>query len=219
MPKAKSVSWCSTSGRWCACSFFGKGYENNWGPIVKDDPIFAEEHFMDKPCLWLLLTVISKPGSLSKNWISARNSDFNHSIEKESWVLPPVEFSHGEVHFTMQHIIFQVLLSWVGILSRRTNFLCDSPRKSELYCSTQHPTEMQLLICHALICIRWVWKAVVWVVVLVVAVGAVGMHCIFGSTKNRCKLRLDRDDDMSATGKRQLMSGLWPLMTVVLCKA
>ncbi len=38
------------------------------------------------------------------------------AIEKESWVLPPVDFSHGEVerHFKMHHIIFQVLLSWVG---------------------------------------------------------------------------------------------------------
>ena len=79
------------------------------------------------------------------------------AIEKESWVLPPVEFSHGEVEQAFQNAAHQ--LSGAIELGGQEHFYLEGqisyaiPQENQslkVYCSTQHPTEMQLLICHAL---------------------------------------------------------------------
>lgn len=76
---------------------------------------------------------------------------------KESWVLPPVEFSHGEVEQAFQNAAHQ--LSGALELGGQEHFYLEGqisyaiPQENQslkVYCSTQHPTEMQLLICHAL---------------------------------------------------------------------
>ena len=99
------------------------------------------------------------------------------AIEKESWVLPPVEFSHGEVEQAFQNAAHQ--LSGAIELGGQEHFYLEGqisyaiPQENQslkVYCSTQHPTEMQLLICHALgmnmhqVSVR----VAVWVAVLVV---------------------------------------------------
>ncbi|HFD2144054.1 TPA: xanthine dehydrogenase molybdopterin binding subunit, partial [Acinetobacter baumannii] len=78
--------------------------ENNWGPIVKDDPIFAEEQveFYGQA----LFVVVAESYQQARQAVRLAKIEYvpetpiltiQDAIKKESWVLPPVEFSHGEV--------------------------------------------------------------------------------------------------------------------------
>ena len=113
------------------------------GPIVKDDPIFAEEQveFYGQA----LFVVVAETYQQARKAVRLAQIEYvpetpiltiQDAIEKESWVLPLLNLAMVKLskHFKMQPINFQVLLSWVGksILFRRSDFLCDSTRKSEL---------------------------------------------------------------------------------------
>ncbi len=78
--------------------------ENNWGPIVKDDPIFAEEQveFYGQA----LFVVVAESYQQARKAVRLAKIEYGpetpilttqDAIEKDSWVLPPVEFSQGEV--------------------------------------------------------------------------------------------------------------------------
>ncbi|WP_343595104.1 xanthine dehydrogenase molybdopterin binding subunit [Acinetobacter sp.] len=204
--------------------------ENNWGPIVKDDPIFAEHQveFYGQA----LFVVAAKSYQQARHAVRLAQIEYaaetpilsiQDAIEKESWVLPPVDFHHGDVEQAFQHAAHQ--LSGSISLGGQEHFYLEGqisyaiPQENQslkVYCSTQHPTEMQLLICHAL---------------------GMNMHQVnvesrrmgggFGGKESQsaqwaciaslaaqktgrpCKLRLDRDDDMSSTGKRHGFAYEW----------
>ncbi|QXB45988.1 xanthine dehydrogenase molybdopterin binding subunit [Acinetobacter seifertii] len=204
--------------------------ENNWGPIVKDDPIFAEEQveFYGQA----LFVVVANSYQQARQAVRLAKIEYvpetpiltiQDAIEKESWVLPPVEFSHGEVEQAFQNAAHQ--LSGAIELGGQEHFYLEGqisyaiPQENQslkVYCSTQHPTEMQLLICHAL-----------GMNMHQVSVESRRMGGGFGGKESQsaqwaciaslaaqktgrpCKLRLDRDDDMSATGKRHGFAYEW----------
>lgn len=89
--------------------------ENNWGPIVKDDPIFAEEQveFYGQA----LFVVVAESYQQARQAVRLAKIEYvpetpiltiQDAIKKESWVLPPVEFSHGEVEQAFQNAAHQL---------------------------------------------------------------------------------------------------------------
>ena len=204
--------------------------ENNWGAIVKDDPIFAENNveFYGQA----LFVVAAQSYQHARN--AVRLADIKYevetpilsiqdAIEKESWVLPPVEFEKGQVSQAFQQAEHQ--LSGAMSLGGQEHFYLEGqisyavPQENDMlkvYCSTQHPTEMQLLICHAL----GLHMHQVSVESRRMGGGFGGKEsqsaqwaCIASlaaqKTNRPCKLRLDRDDDMSSTGKRHGFAYEW----------
>ncbi len=204
--------------------------ENNWGPIVKDDPIFAKDQveFYGQA----LFVVAAKTYQQARRAVRLAQIEYapetpilsiKDAIQQESWVLPPVDFSHGEVEQAFQTAPHQ--LSGSIELGGQEHFYLEGqisyavPQEDhtlKVYCSTQHPTEMQLLICHAL-----------GFNMHQVSVEARRMGGGFGGKESQsaqwaciaslaaqksgrpCKLRLDRDDDMSSTGKRHGFAYEW----------
>ncbi|WP_151980982.1 xanthine dehydrogenase molybdopterin binding subunit [Acinetobacter guerrae] len=204
--------------------------ENNWGPIVKDDPIFAKDQveFYGQA----LFVVAAKSYQQARRAVRLAQIEYipenpilsiEEAIKQQSWVLPPVDFSHGEVEQAFQTAPHQ--LSGSIELGGQEHFYLEGqisyavPQEDQtlkVYCSTQHPTEMQLLICHAL-----------GFNMHQVSVEARRMGGGFGGKESQsaqwaciaslaaqksgrpCKLRLDRDDDMSSTGKRHGFAYEW----------
>ena len=84
------------------------------GPIVKDDPIFAEEQveFYGQA----LFVVVAETYQQARKAVRLAQIEYvpetpiltiQDAIEKESWVLP-VEFSHGEVEQAFQNAAHQL---------------------------------------------------------------------------------------------------------------
>lgn len=204
--------------------------ENNWGPIVKDDPIFAdgEVEFYGQALFVVAADTYQHARQavrLAKIEYAAETPilSIQDAIEQQSWVLPPVEFSHGEVDAAFEHAPHR--LSGSIDLGGQEHFYLEGQisyavpledQSLKVYCSTQHPTEMQLLICHAL-----------GLHMHQVSVEARRMGGGFGGKESQsaqwaciaslaaqhsgrpCKLRLDRDDDMTSTGKRHGFAYEW----------
>jgi len=132
--------------------------ENNWGPIVKDDPIFAKDQveFYGQA----LFVVAAKTYQQARRAVRLAQIEYapetpilsiQEAIEQQSWVLPPVDFSHGEVEQAFQTASHQ--LSGSIELGGQEHFYLEGqisyavPQEDhtlKVYCSTQHPTEMQL---------------------------------------------------------------------------
>lgn len=204
--------------------------ENNWGAIVKDDPIFAKDRveFYGQA----LFVVAAKTYQQARRAVRLAQVTYEaetpilsikEAITQQSWVLPPVDFSQGDVAEAFEHAPHQ--LSGEIELGGQEHFYLEGqisyavPLEDDqlkVYCSTQHPTEMQLLICHALgyqmhqvsVETRRMGggfggkesQSAQWACIAALAAQQSGRPC---------KLRLDRDDDMSATGKRHGFAYEW----------
>lgn len=196
---------------------------NDCGPIIHDDPILAEEkvEYVGQP----VFIVVADTHDNARR--AARKADIQYeelpailtpeaARDAESFVVPSMRLTRGDAQAAFErspHILKGKL--HVGgqeqfYLEGQISYALPKEGKGmHIYCSTQHPTEMQHVVSHAL---HYPSHAVVvecrrmgggfggkesqsalWAACA--AVSAVHL-------KRPVKLRADRDDDMMVTGKR-----------------
>jgi xanthine dehydrogenase large subunit len=197
--------------------------DNNCGPIAHDDPIFAEG----------LVQYIGQPmfAVIARSYDEARRAARKAKVEyqdlpavltpqeakrQKSFVVPPLHLKRGQAAQAIAaaprktkgefYVGGQEQFYLEGQISYAV------PREDNgihLYCSTQHPTEMQRMVCHALnlrsnqvICeMRRMGGGFG---------GKESQSALFACVASLAakkldrpvKCRLDRDDDMMITGKR-----------------
>ncbi|WP_341744438.1 xanthine dehydrogenase molybdopterin binding subunit [Azonexus hydrophilus] len=197
--------------------------ENNCGPILHDDPILAADtvSFHGQP----VFVVAAETRDIARQ--AARLARIDYDIEPpildvdaaiaaESWVLPPFFMQRGAIDAAFADAPHR--LSGNAVLGGQEHFYLEGQISYaqpgddgtlHVLCSTQHPTEMQQLVAH---CLGWRAHRV--------SVECRRMGGGFGGKESQSaqwaclaallatrtgravKIRLDRDDDMVATGKR-----------------
>ena len=196
---------------------------NDCGPIMHDDPIFAdgEVFYVGQPIFAVL----------SSNQTDARKAAGKPVVEydplsaildvvdgknQESWVLPPMHLRQGDADAALESSPRR--LSGEIDVGGQEQFYLEgqisyaAPKEDgciHLWCSTQHPTEMQQVVAHTL---DLDFNQVV-VEMRRMGGGFGGKEsqsaifaCIASLAAHKlnrpAKLRVDRDDDMTVTGKR-----------------
>lgn len=203
---------------------------NNCGPVIADDPIIADElvSFYGQ----VIFVVAAETYSQARAAVRLAVVEYEilepiltiqQAIQAESWVLPPVELSHNKAQDKLAQAPCRLQGSArVGgqehfYLEGQVSYACPKEDHTlHVLCSTQHPTEMQHLIGHAL-----GYRAhQVSIETRRMGGGFGGKEsqsaqwaCIAAllavKTGKPVKLRLDRDDDMVATGKRHGFDYEW----------
>ncbi len=197
--------------------------ENNHGPVLHDDPIFAE-------------TIVEYVGQslfavLATSTIAARRAvglarvdyedlelvrDAKTAVERQSFVLPTRTLARGEPARRIREAPHRLTGSFA--VGGQEHFYLEGQigvalpgedRTIFVYSSTQHPSEVQRLVAR---CLGWSAKDVVVQCrrlgggfggketqpALLACIAALGAR----KTGRPVKLRLDRDADMIITGKR-----------------
>jgi xanthine dehydrogenase large subunit len=196
---------------------------NDCGPIIHDDPILAEEkvEYVGQP----VFIVVADSHDHARH--AARKADIQYqelpailtpeaARDAESFVVPPMRLTRGDAQaaFERSPNILKGKLHVGGqeqfYLEGQISYAIPQEGKGmHVYCSTQHPTEMQHVVSHAL---HYPSHAVV--------IECRRMGGAFGGKESQSalwaacaavsaarlkrpvKLRADRDDDMMVTGKR-----------------
>jgi len=197
--------------------------ENNYGSIIKDDPLFADGlvEYIGQP----LFAVAATSVDLARK--AARKADVDYdeleaildpltAVEKGSFVLPSETLVRGDPETALTNsphrLQRRVALGGQDQFYLESHIAMAIPQEDGgilIYSSTQHPDEVQSIVAHAT---RREAKDIV--VICRRMGGAFGgkesqaalIGCIAAlvadKTGRPCKLRLDRDDDMIMTGKR-----------------
>ncbi|MCP4391959.1 MAG: xanthine dehydrogenase molybdopterin binding subunit [Gammaproteobacteria bacterium] len=196
---------------------------NDCGPIIHDDPILADGlvQFVGQPIFAAVATSFEaarKAVRLAEIEYEALPAVLDVATGKaqQSWVLPPMQLRRGDAEQALKSATHR-LQGEISIGGQEQFYLEGqisyvAPKEDgcfHLWCSTQHPSEMQQVVAHALgIDFNQV------VVEMRRMGGGFGgkesqsaiFACIAAVAACRLqrpvKLRLDRDDDMSITGKR-----------------
>ena len=196
---------------------------NQCGPIIKDDPILAEGvvEYVGQP----LFVVVAQSHELARR--AARLAVIEYDAlpailhpraakDASSFVLPPMALSRGDAQAAIASAPHRIQGTWQ--VGGQEQFYLEGqiayaiPKESQgmsVFCSTQHPSEMQHIVAHALAipshsvhveCRRMGGgfggkesQSGLW--------AAAAALCAF-RLKRPVKLRADRDDDMMVTGKR-----------------
>jgi len=196
---------------------------NDCGPIIHDDPILAEQkvEYVGQP----IFIVVADTHDNARR--AARKADIQYeelpailtpeaAREAETYVVPPMRLTRGDAQAAFErspnilkgklHVGGQEQFYLEGQISYA---IPKEGNGMHVYCSTQHPTEMQHVVSHAL---HYPSHAVVvecrrmgggfggkesqsalWAACAAVSAARL---------KRPVKLRADRDDDMMVTGKR-----------------
>jgi xanthine dehydrogenase large subunit len=196
---------------------------NDCGPIIHDDPILAEEkvEYVGQP----VFIVVADTHDHARR--AARKAEIQYedlpailtpqaARDAESFVVPPMRLTRGDAQAAFErspnilkgtlHVGGQEQFYLEGQISYA---IPKEGNAMHVYCSTQHPTEMQHVVAHAL---HYPSHAVVvecrrmgggfggkesqsalWAACAAVSAARL---------KRPVKLRADRDDDMMVTGKR-----------------
>ena len=196
---------------------------NDCGPIIHDDPILAEEkvEYVGQP----VFIVVADTHDNARR--AARKADIQYeelpailtpeaARDAESFVVPPMRLARGDAQAAFERSP-NILKGTLHVGGQEQFYLEGQisyaiPKEGNgmhIYCSTQHPTEMQHVVSHAL---HYPSHAVV---VECRRMGggfggkesqsALWAACAAVSAahlKRPVKLRADRDDDMMVTGKR-----------------
>lgn len=203
---------------------------NNCGPVVADEPIIATDtvSFFGQ----VIFVVVAKTyqqaqqaSRLAKVVYEALEPilTIEQAIARQSWILPPVQITAGDANAKLAVAPYR--LQGMAQVGGQEHFylegqICYAYPKEEdmlqVLCSTQHPTEMQLLISEA------VGYGMHQVSVEVRRMGggfggkesqSAQWACITAilsvKLKRPVKLRLDRDTDMIVTGKRHGFAYQW----------
>ena len=203
---------------------------NNCGPVVADEPIIATDtvSFFGQ----VIFVVVAKTyqqaqqaSRLAKVAYEALGPilTIEQAIARQSWILPPVQLTAGDANAKLAVAPYR--LQGMAQVGGQEHFylegqICYAYPKEEdmlqVLCSTQHPTEMQLLISEA------VGYGMHQVSVEVRRMGggfggkesqSAQWACITAilsvKLKRPVKLRLDRDTDMIVTGKRHGFAYQW----------
>ena len=197
--------------------------ENNCGPVLHDDPIFAPGlvQYVGQSVFAVAAETVDAARKAANLAVIVYEDldaiiDPLDAVEKKSFVLPSETLTRGDSKAALK--IAQNRLQGRVHLGGQDQFYLEGqiamtlPREDGdlfVYSSTQHPGELQSLIAEA------IGKDAKDVVVECRRMGgAFGgkesqpalIACIAGlmtlKTGRACKLRLDRDDDMKMTGKR-----------------
>ena len=197
--------------------------KNNCGPIFADDPILAndEVQYVGQPIFAVVAEsyeaarIAARLGKICTTELSAAFSP-RAAAEKQSLVVPKMQRSRGtaaEALVAAPHRLqgqFQVGGQEQFYLEGQISYAIPTENNGiRLYCSTQHPSEMQHLVAHAL----QVSSNHVAVETRRMGGGFGGKEsqsalfaCVASIAaarlKRPVKLRLDRDDDFMITGKR-----------------
>ncbi|MCK6444136.1 xanthine dehydrogenase molybdopterin binding subunit [Elstera cyanobacteriorum] len=197
--------------------------ENNVGPVLKDDPILVDRaiefhgqalfavaadtlHAARRAARLDVATIDPLPALLT----------IDEALAANSHILPPQRMARGDAAGAIAKAAHRLTGSLT--MGGQDHFYLEGqislaiPTEDGgvlIYCSTQHPSEVQHLVAHAL----HLPDALVTVEVRRLGGGFGGketqaaqfaaLAAIFAlKTKRPVKLRLDRDDDMVMTGKR-----------------
>ncbi|MBY4895719.1 xanthine dehydrogenase molybdopterin binding subunit [Cupriavidus sp. AU9028] len=196
---------------------------NDCGPILHDDPILATDvvQFVGQP----LFVVIAASHDAARRAARLAQVDYEdlpavltpeQAHREHSYVLPPMHLQRGDPASALEHAThrtqgrFRVGGQEQFYLEGQVAYA--APRENDgmhVWCSTQHPTEMQHVVAHML-----GWQAHQVLVECRRMGGGFGgkesQSALFAccaalaAWKLGCpvKLRPDRDDDMMITGKR-----------------
>ena len=197
--------------------------ENNFGPIVHDDPIFATDValYAGHPLFAVAASTVDEARKATRfAKIEAEELppilDPAAAVEQESFVLPTEQLARGDADAALD-VAPHRLQGTTGCGGQDQFYLeghvaMAIPQEDDgmlVYSSTQHPDEVQTLVSS---CTGREAKNIV--VICRRMGGAFGgkesqaalIACIAAlaadKTGRACKLRLDRDDDMIMTGKR-----------------
>ncbi|MDF1762694.1 MAG: xanthine dehydrogenase molybdopterin binding subunit, partial [Oleibacter sp.] len=196
---------------------------NDCGPILHDDPVLAEDivQYIGQP----IFAVIAETRDQARRAARMGNIEYEElpailyprdAHDAKSYVIPPMALIRGEPDQAMQQSEHQLSGSFdVGgqeqfYLEGQISYVIPKENAGfHVYCSTQHPTEMQHIVCH-LLNLR-AHQVVVEMRRMGGGFGGKesqsGIFCAIAALAawklNRpVKLRPDRDDDMMITGKR-----------------
>jgi len=197
--------------------------ENNYGGLVKDDPIFAESEvqYAGQPLFAVAATSYAAARSAARRAKVAYAElpailDIRAALDAESYVLPSKRLVRGDPDAVLESAAHRA--QGTVTIGGQDHFYLEGhiavalPQEDGaflVHSSTQHPSEVQSVVAHA----------------LGVPANFVTVHCRrmgggFGGketqaaliaaaaavlakkTRRPVKLRLDRDDDMITTGKR-----------------
>ena len=198
---------------------------NDCGPIVRDDPILAEDtvHFLGQPVFLVVATsrdLARRAAARAKDVIRAEPLPpvltAREAHARQQYVVPPMHLARGDAAAAIAAAPHKLTGSFS--LGGQEQFYLEGqisyalPQEDatvHLHCSTQHPTEMQHVVAHAL---GWAQHRV--------QVTCRRMGGGFGGKESQSavfaalasvaavklgrpvKLRVDRDDDFLITGRR-----------------
>jgi xanthine dehydrogenase large subunit len=196
---------------------------NQCGPIIKDDPILADGvvEYVGQP----LFAVVARSHELARRAARLAKVDYEPlpavlhpraAHEQQSYVLPPMSLTRGDAQHALTDAPHRISGEWQ--VGGQEQFYLEGqiayaiPKEAQgmyVACSTQHPSEMQHVVAHALAipshsvqveCRRMGGgfggkesQSALW--------AGVAALCAF-KLQRPVKLRADRDDDMLVTGKR-----------------
>ena len=196
---------------------------NDCGPIMHDDPIFAdgEVFYVGQPVFAVLSSNQTDARKAARKPVIEYETlpailDVVEGKKAESWVLPPMHLRRGDADAALASSPHR--LSGEIEVGGQEQFYLEGqisyavPKEDgciHLWCSTQHPTEMQQVVAHTL---DLDFNQVV-VEMRRMGGGFGGKEsqsaifaCIASLAAHKlnrpAKLRVDRDDDMTVTGKR-----------------
>lgn len=197
--------------------------ENNCGPIIHDDPILADDtvHYFGQP----IFIVVAQSHDLARRAAVLARIEFaplppmfstRDAAEKGQFVVQPIHKQRGDAAQAVKSAPrkiaghFEVGGQEQFYLEGQISYAIPGENNSmQVFCSTQHPSEMQHHIAH---CLNIPFNQVT--VETRRMGGAFGgkesqsaiFACAAAIAANACaapvKLRPDRDDDMLITGKR-----------------
>jgi xanthine dehydrogenase large subunit len=204
--------------------------ENNCGPVLHDDPLLATDEVLFYGQVLFVVAADTREAAreavrLAKVDYAAATPilDIDAAVAAESWVLPPFSLERGAVADAFGKAPHT--LKGKASVGGQEHFYLEGqisyaqPREDQslhVICSTQHPSEMQVLIGH---CLGWHAHQI--------SVECRRMGGAFGGKESQSaqwaclasllavrtgcpvKLRLDRDEDMTATGKRHGFQYEW----------
>ncbi|MGE8546637.1 MAG: xanthine dehydrogenase molybdopterin binding subunit [Alcaligenes sp.] len=197
--------------------------ENNCGPIIHDDPILADGvvHYVGQP----IYAVVAASHDQARRAARLGQVEYEElpailtpqqAKQAQAGVLPPMHLSQGDAERALQSAphrlkgTFQCNGQEQFYLEGQISYAVPKEYGAvHVWCSTQHPSEMQQLIAHAL----GVGAHKVQVECRRMGGGFGGKEsqsALYACLSSICavrlqrpvKLRLDRDDDFMITGKR-----------------
>ncbi len=197
--------------------------DNNFGPIIPDDPIFATDlvQYVGQPVFAAVAETVdaarkaARLGTVDYKELPAILDPLT-AVAEASFVLPSETLVRGDPDAALESAPHR--LSRRVSLGGQDQFYLEGhiamavPGEDgclTVYSSTQHPDEVQMLISHAtlrpandviVICRRMggAFGGKESQAALIACIAALASD----KTGHACKLRLDRDDDMIMTGKR-----------------
>ncbi|RZV37473.1 MAG: xanthine dehydrogenase molybdopterin binding subunit [Chromatiales bacterium] len=197
--------------------------ENNYGSIVKDDPLFADGlvQYVGQPLFAVAATSVDAARKAAHKATVAYEEldailDPLDAVAKESFVLPSETLVRGKPDEALDaaphRLQRRVSLGGQDQFYLEGHVAMALPQEDGgilVYSSTQHPDEVQGIIAHAtqreakdivVICRRMggAFGGKESQAALIACIAAIAAD----KTGRPCKLRLDRDDDMIMTGKR-----------------